>query len=120
MGLQLSACSLTAHTPPENIQHEGYVRCSLAIAAVAVAEEEVADQKTDEQFLTAFRYGYPYASAAYVAPTSYVAPTTYVAPASVAAPVHVKYATSLPAYTYTAGAYPYTYPSTLGVRSTAY
>ena len=22
--LQLSACSLTAHTPPENIQHEGY------------------------------------------------------------------------------------------------
>merc|ERR1711874_892653 len=92
----------------------------LAIAAVAVAEEEVADQKTDEQFLTAFRYGYPYASAAYVAPTSYVAPTTYVAPASVAAPVHVKYATSLPAYTYTAGAYPYTYPSTLGIRSTAY
>merc|ERR1712137_1532854 len=90
----------------------------LAIAAVAVAEEEVADQKTDEQFLTAFRYGYPYASAAYVAPTSYVAPTTYVAPASVAAPVHVKYATSLPAYTYTAGAYPYTYPSTLGIRST--
>merc|ERR1712137_951582 len=77
----------------------------LAIAAVAVAEEEVADQKTDEQFLTAFRYGYPYASAAYVAPTSYVAPTTYVAPASVAAP---------------AGAYPYTYPSTLGIRSTAY
>merc|ERR1711973_208748 len=76
----------------------------LAIAAVAVAEEEVADQKTDEQFLTAFRYGYPYASAAYVAPTSYVAPTTYVAPAS----------------TYTAGAYPYTYPSTLGIRSTAY
>merc|ERR1712179_814733 len=75
----------------------------LAIAAVAVAEEEVADQKTDEQFLTAFRYGYPYASAAYVA-----------------APVHVKYATSLPAYTYTAGAYPYTYPSTLGIRSTAY
>ena len=108
----------------------------MAIAAVAVAEEEVADQKTDEQFLTAFRYGYPYASAAYVAPTSYVAPTTYVAPASVAAPVHVKYATSLPAsvaapvhvkyatslpaYTYTAGAYPYTYPSTLGIRSTAY
>merc|ERR1711973_455892 len=92
----------------------------LAIAAVAVAEEEVADQKTDEQFLTAFRYGYPYASAAYVAPTSYVAPTTYVAPASVAAPVHVKYATSLPAYTYPAGAYPYTYPSTLGIRSTAY
>merc|ERR1712116_64138 len=87
----------------------------LAIAAVAVAEEEVADQKTDEQFLTAFRYGYPYASAAYVAPTSYVAPTTSVAP-----PVHVKYATSLPAYTYTAGAYPYTYPSTLGIRSTAY
>merc|ERR1712105_307191 len=102
----------------------------LAIAAVAVAEEEVADQKTDEQFLTAFRYGYPYASAAYVAPTTYVAPASVAAPvhvkyatslpASVAAPVHVKYATSLPAYTYTAGAYPYTYPSTLGIRSTAY
>merc|ERR1712071_692617 len=89
----------------------------LAVCAVAFAEEEMADQKTDEQFLTAFRYGYPYGGAAYVAPTAaYVAPTVkYVAPAT--APVHVRYAAGLPAYSYgaypyTAGAYPYAAVST--------
>merc|ERR1712071_322736 len=98
----------------------------LAVCAVAFAEEEIADQKADEQFLTAFRYGYPYGGAAYVAPTAaYVAPTVkYVAPAT--APVHVRYAAGLPAYSYgaypyTAGAYPYAagaYPSTY-IRSAA-
>merc|ERR1712071_72259 len=91
----------------------------LAVCAVAFAEEEMADQKADEQFLTAFRYGYPYGGAAYVAPTAaYVAPTVkYAAPAT--APVHVRYAAGLPAYSY--GAYPYTagvYPSTY-IRSAA-
>merc|ERR1712137_524167 len=94
--LQLSACSLTAHTPPENIQHEGYVLFCWPSPPSLLPKKKSPTRKP-MQFLTAFRYGYPYASAAYVAPTSYVAPTTYVAPASVAAPVHVKYATSLPA-----------------------
>ena len=93
----------------------------LAVCAVAFAEEEMADQKADEQFLTAFRYGYPYGGAAYVAPTAaYVAPTVkYVAPAT--APVHVRYAAGLPAYNY--GAYPYTagaYPYAAGVYPSTY
>jgi len=72
----------------------------LAVCAVAFAEEEMADQKTDEQFLTAFRHGYPYGGAAYVAPTA---------------------AYNYGAYPYTAGAYPYAagvYPSTY-IRSAA-
>merc|ERR1712136_298315 len=85
----------------------------LAVCAVAFAEE-VADQNTDEQFLTTFRYGYPYASAGYLAsapPVKYTTPTVkYTTPT-------VKYTAPVSPYTYTAGAYPYTYPSTYAVRS---
>merc|ERR1712071_236805 len=83
----------------------------LAVCAVAFAEEEMADQKTDEQFLTAFRYGYPYGGAAYVAPT-----VKYGAPAT--APVHVRYAAGLPAYSY--GVYPSTYIRSAAIAPTTY
>ena len=92
----------------------------LAVCAVAFAEE-VADQKTDEQFLTTFRYGYPYASAGYVASAplvNYAAPNVkYTTPTVKYTTPTVKYTAPVSTYTYTAGAYPYTYPSTYAVRS---
>merc|ERR1712136_728986 len=85
----------------------------LAVCAVAFAEE-VADQNTDEQFLTTFRYGYPYASAGYLASAplvNYVAPTVkYTTPT-------VKYTTPTVKYTAPVSPYPYTSPSTYAVRS---